>query len=186
MNDGIQLNDQAGVLLRIPTSPEAVVAQFQGSCKAVGKDPEGRILWEAGFDNLITLEGRNNLLNVILRGTAAPTFYLGLVTDNGTPTFSANDTLNSHVGWTEFTGYEDDRKLWGQSAADGIATNSSAVQFVTTENLAAVRGAFVCTSVSNTGWLLSVGEFAEGAKTLGAIGSTIDLTYTIKSPTLTN
>ncbi len=67
-------------------------------------DKNGKLKWSDKFHNLVVNQGLQNILDVMFSsGSQAATWYLGLT--DGTPTVAAADTLASHAGWTEETGY---------------------------------------------------------------------------------
>jgi hypothetical protein len=100
------------------------------------------------FDNAITNEGKNMLLNVMFHGTTPiGTWYIGLVSGGGTPTLAPGDTyaqIGGSNGWTEFTDYsESTRQEWTEGAASGQSiTNSTPLVFDITGS-GSVYGPFV-------------------------------------------
>jgi hypothetical protein len=93
---------------------------------------DGKIILDKVFPNGITNEGKNTILDVMFHGTAATaTWYLGLISNTGYSALAAADTMGSHAGWTEFTGYsEGTRQEWTEDAAASQAiTNSTPVTF---------------------------------------------------------
>jgi hypothetical protein len=95
----------------------------------------GEKIGQYEFDNQITNEGKNALLNVMFHGaTPITTWYLGLVDGSGTPTLAAGDTyaqIGGSNGWVEFTSYSEATRLaWGPGAAASQSiTNSTPVVF---------------------------------------------------------
>jgi hypothetical protein len=74
---------------------------------------------------MITTPGMNALLDSYF-GSG---WYIGLI--DSSPTLSADDTMASHAGWTEFTDYaEATRQEWTtDAAASGEVSNSVSVDF---------------------------------------------------------
>jgi hypothetical protein len=98
--------------------------------------------------NGITTPAINDLLDdYFSNGTTPTAWYIGLIDNTGFSSVSASDTMSSHAGWTELTGYsESTRPAWGPgNAAGGIKTNASPVIFTATSDIV-VAGHF---TVSN-------------------------------------
>lgn len=109
-------------------------------------------------------EGLNHYNDVVLHGSSqVTTWYVGLFDDTSYTEVADGDTLASHSGWTEFTGYSGDRKEWTEGAAsDGVTTNAQTVDFTMTEDVT-VKGWFICSAASGTsGTLLAAEVFDEG------------------------
>jgi len=164
------------------------------SVNATGKyvaqcfDVHGNLKWQEEFDNLVTTEGKNHLLDTYLSGsTYTAKVFLGLISSTGYSAVAAGDTANSHTGWTEFSGYSQTtrRPPAFSAASSGSKSTSSAASFsITSANtvkgtflvansgvgLAAAKGGF-------SGRLYSAGLFAGGDKTIGS-GDIINITYT--------
>lgn len=119
--------------------------------------------WRAGeriderqFDNGITNQGKNFLLNAMFHGgTQNSTWYLGLIDNSGFSALAATDTYvnitTGSNGWGEFTSYTDTansssastRPTWTPGASSGqTITNSSVVVFDIT-GTGTVKGIFV-------------------------------------------
>jgi hypothetical protein len=91
----------------------------------------GDLAWTDKAPNAVVNAALNYVLNVALGGgTQITTWYIGLVSNAGTPTFAAGDTHVTHA-WTEFTDYsETTRQAWTPvtSTAQSI-TNTTAATF---------------------------------------------------------
>ena len=141
---------------------------------------EGKILWEDEIENTVVDAGLNELLGVTLtRETQTNTWHI-LVT-SGAPTPNAADTMASHAGWEEYTGFSDaTRGVWvGSRDATAQATNPTAVQY-TFNATGTVGGAGLVSTNSlggSTGTLYAVGVFTGGSKVLNS-GDTLDVTAT--------
>ena len=75
-------------------------------------DANGNLKWSDSIKNLVVTQGKNDMLDQYFAGisyTAA--WYLGLVDGATSPTYAAGNTLASHSGWTENTGYSGDRPV---------------------------------------------------------------------------
>lgn len=158
-----------------------VPARAKGFWLVRARDRDGRILWEDKFENLVTTEGKNYLLDAGLSGANSPAtvhgdWYVGLT--DGTPTAAAGDTLASHAGWTEVTAFSGNRKLYTSGAASsGSITNAAAVaSFAINADSTTVGGAFLASAASGTsGVLYAIGAFSGGDVTLSD-GSTLEVT----------
>jgi len=151
-------------------------------------DVHGNLKWEEEFDNLVTTQGKNHLLDTYLGGSAyTAKVFLGLISSTGYSAVAAGDTANSHAGWVEFNGYSETtrRPPSFAAASSGSKATSAAVTFsITSANT--VKGTFL---VANTGTglaaakggfsgsLYSAGLFTGGDKTVGN-GDVVSITYT--------
>jgi hypothetical protein len=170
------------------------------SVNATGKyvaqcfDVHGNLKWEDKFDNLVTTQGKNHLLNTYLASNtyssvAGGKVFLGLISTGSYSAVAAGDTANSHTGWTEFTGYSQvarPQPVFSAAASGSKATSSAAVFSISSSDT--VKGTFLVAN-NNTGTagaakkggfsgvLYSAGLFAGGDKTV-ASGDIINVTYT--------
>jgi hypothetical protein len=123
-------------------------------------DKYGNLKWEERVKNLITNEGLNDVLNKYFKGSAyTAAWYVGLKA-TGSP--AAGDTLASHAGWSEITGYSGSRKALtlGTVASQSVDNDASKASFTFTGSTT-VFGAFVASAASGTsGILYSVANFA--------------------------
>jgi len=151
-------------------------------------DADGNLKWEDQFHNLVVNEGLQDLNNKYFKGTSyTAAWYLGLITGPGSSTtYSANDTLATHAGWTEFTNYAGNRKavtfgtptLADPSVIDNVASPS---QFTVSGGGGTVAGAFLASVATGTsGILFSEGDFTGGDKIV-ASGDTVNVTYTFNA-----
>jgi hypothetical protein len=141
-------------------------------------DASGQVKWTDDFKNLVVTAGKNDILDKYFAGSAyTAAWYLGLVDGASTPTYAAGDTLASHAGWTENTGYSGNRKApaWGSASSGSKATTATSF---TINASGTVAGAFMCTAATGTsGTLYSAGSFTGGNRTV-ASGDTLNVTYT--------
>lgn len=158
-----------------------VPAHAVGKWHILARNRDGKIIFEDEFDNLVTTEGKNYLLDVGLAHTDSPEtastdWYIGLT--DGTPTTAAGDTLASHAGWVEVTAYSGNRKLYTPATpASGSITNAAAkASFAINADSTTVGGAFLANAASGTtGVLYAVGAFSGGDVVLSN-GSTLEVT----------
>lgn len=149
--------------------------------------PDGEKKWEDTFHNLVVNQGLQDLNTKYFKGsTYTAAWYLGLVTGPGSSTtYSANDTLATHAGWTEDTNYSGNRKLvsfgTATTADPSVIDNSASPAVFNINNTTTVAGAFLATVASGTsGILFSEGDFTGGDKVV-ANGDTLNVTYTFSA-----
>jgi hypothetical protein len=144
------------------------------------------------FDNNVTNEGKNKLLNVMFdSATAITTWYLGLVDGAASPTLAAGDTyaqIGGSNAWSEWTAYTEAARLaWGNGAAASQSiSNSSSVVF-DINGSGSVFGLFVvgggsvpATKGDHAGGstLWAAAAFASGTQTVTS-GDQLKVTYTV-------
>ena len=124
--------------------------------------------------------GKTDLLNKYFAGSAyTAAWYLGLVNGATTPTYNAADTMSSHSGWTEITGYSNATRpaaSFGAASASGGGAGTAGTGTISTSTTAfninatnTVAGAFLTTSNTiggTTGTLFSAGSFASSRSVL--------------------
>ena len=146
--------------------------------------PEGDVLLEDEWENLVTTQGKNSILNTQFHATTQlTTWYLGLI--SATPTPAAGDTHASHSGWTEVTAYSESvRQTYVENAASSgsIDNVGSVATFTINADSTSIGGALISSvstknSSSGADILYAVGAFSGGNVTLNN-GSTLQLTAT--------
>lgn len=155
-------------------------------------DVNGTLKWEEKFDNLVTTQGKNHLLNTYLASNtfsavAGGKVFLGIISATGYSAVAAGDTANSHAGWVEFSGYSQPTRVkpvFAAASSGSKATSSAAVFSITSANT--IKGTFLMAN-NNAGWsdakggysgvLYSAGLFTGGDKTV-ASGDVVNITYT--------
>lgn len=180
MLEKLNANFGVGALARSPGGL-LVPAHAVGKWRVVARNRDGKIIFDDEFDNLVTTEGKNYLLDVGLAHTDSPEtastdWYVGLT--DGTPTTAAGDTLGSHGGWTEVSNYAGNRKLYTPATpSSGSITNAAAVaSFAVNQDSTTIGGAFLANVATGTsGVLYAVGAFSGGDLVLGN-GSTLEVT----------
>jgi len=154
-------------------------ARLRGRFEAVCRDAQGNIKWREDVSNGVTTEGCNYLLDTGFHGgTAASTWYIGLIDSDGYTGLDAGDTLASHDGWSEATPYSGNRPEWAEGAAsNGSMTNASAVS-IEFNGSATLKGAFLASANTGTsGTLYSTALFSTTRSVVS--GDTLNLTYTV-------
>ncbi len=105
------------------------------------------------FSNGIPTAALNAILESFFRtGTIYPVWYLGLIDTVNFSGLAGTDTIGSHPGWQEFTGYnEAQRQPWNPSgASNGILTDPIAASFTFTADHT-VKGLFVASDNTKGG-----------------------------------
>lgn len=134
-------------------------------------DADGNLVWRREFENLVTTAGKNLLGNVMFGGTSkSATWYLGL---KGTGTAAVGDTMSSHAGWSEVTGYSEGARqtLTLASFSSGTANNSGSPAVFTINTSVTVAGVFLVdnsTKGGTAGTLYSAGDFSGGSVSLSS------------------
>jgi hypothetical protein len=105
------------------------------------------------FKNLVVDAGRTYMSgNSLIAVTQITTWYLGLMASGGSVV--AGDTMGSHAGWTELTGYvEATREAWVGVAGGtaGTVTNTASPGEFTIDTGSQTIGGLFLTSGSATG-----------------------------------
>ena len=147
-------------------------------------DKDGNLKWEEKNHNLVVNEGLQDMNTQYFKGvTYSATWYVGLITGPAASTsFSANDTLALHGGWTEDTNYSGNRKAatfgTATTADPSVISNSaSPAQFAIT-GTTTIAGAFLTNVASGTsGVLFSASDFQSPGDRSVVNGDTLSVTY---------
>jgi hypothetical protein len=143
-------------------------------------DEKGELVWTRQFRNLVTTQGLNYILAT--GAVTAIAKYVGLVDGATAPTFAAGDTLASHAGWTENTGYSQTARptiSWGSPSGGSVASSAAATFSITASGT--IAGAFTADNSAiggTTGNLYSEGAFSAGNAPVAA-GYTLDVSLTM-------
>jgi len=157
------------------------VANASGIYTATCYDADGNLKWTDTYTNLVTTAGKNDLLDKYIAGSGyTAAWYLGLVDGGSSPTYAVADTMSSHAGWTENTGYTEANRVtpsWNAAAAGSKASNATSFSINATST---ISGTFLVsdnTKSGTAGILYSAGNFTGGDKSV-ASGDTLNVTYT--------
>jgi hypothetical protein len=169
-------------------NPDARV-QAGGVFKVTCYDKDGNLKWEDEFHNLVVNVGLKDMNEKYFTGASYnAAWYIGLVNNTPTPSYSLNDTMASHGGWSEFAGYSVSGNAtiratctFGSSttADPSVISNSASVAVFSITSGATVAGAFLTSSdvkSGTTGILFSEANFSS-ARTVAA-SDTLNVTYT--------
>ena len=151
-------------------------------------DKDGKLKWEESSHNLVMNVGLQDMNTQYFKGSAyTAAWYVGLVTGPGSgTTFAAADTMSSHAGWTENTGYSNATRpaaTFGTAttANPSVQTNSASPASFTINATSTIAGAFL-TSISTkggtTGILFSASDFTSPGDRSVVSGDTLNVTYT--------
>lgn len=144
-------------------------------------DPQGQVRWVEEFDNLVVNEGLNDSLDKQFKASGfTAAWYVGLT--DGTPTVAAGDTMASHAGWAEVTGYSQaTRPALSLGSVSGQSVDNSASKAVFSINATVTAGgAFVTTNNTKggtTGILYGGGAFSQDRALVN--GDTLNVQVTL-------
>lgn len=147
---------------------------------------QGALLKEYRTFNDITNVGKNYIFNVMFNGgtqIANNSWFIGLISLASYTALAAGDTMSSHSGWVEFTGYsQSNRVAWGSQTATAQSTaNTTAAQFDITSS-GTVKGIFVTSNntISGTsGTLWATALFGTDVPVTN--GDQLKITYTVSA-----
>lgn len=159
---------------------------LKGRFKVQHYDKDGRYINTYEFDNDITNAGKNSIFDVYFSDAtqiAASSWCLSLISLSGYSALAAADTMASHGGWTEFTGYsEGTRPAWGPGdPASQSITNGTPVTF-SINATGTVKGIFVTTQNTKggtTGTLWATALFSGDVPVTS--GDQLKVTYTVSA-----
>ena len=151
-------------------------------------NPDGKLKWKEKVHNLVTNEGLNHILDVLLHGsTQITTWYCALFEDDHT--VAAGDTYAT-PGYTESTAYDEStRPEYEEAAASSQSiTNSANKATFTISDTKTIYGASIvgggsgASTKGNTaggGTLLCAAQFTSSRSVVD--NDVINLTYTISA-----
>lgn len=148
-------------------------------------DKDGNLKWEEKTHNLVVKQGLQNMNTQFFKGVSySAAWYVGLVNNSPTPSFSADDTLNSHAGWSESVDYAGNRKSatfgTATTADPSVISNSASPAQFAMNNTVTINGAFLCNAASGsliTDVLFSVAAFQSPGNRSVVNGDTLNVTY---------
>jgi PKD repeat protein len=114
-----------------------------------GEGKPGELVAYDRVENMWATEGLAEFLNALRLTTPTSASAVGLIGQAGFTARSLSDTLASHAGWPEFTGYTGGRKVPSWLAATGRTISATGLIFPITST-ASLRGAFLALGVSGT------------------------------------
>ena len=180
LGESVNAVDESGVSLAMGAAQEEVI-KISGfyNVECVGAD--GQVKWTDTIKNLVVTVGKNDLLDKYFAGTSyTAAWYMGLVDGASTPTYAATDTLASHAGWTENTGYTGTNRItvgWNAASAGSKASTTTAFSINASGTIAGALLTVTQAKATTTGVLYSAGNFTGGSRTV-ASGDTLNVVYT--------
>lgn len=147
---------------------------------------DGKLLETYKFPNAITNVGKDYLFNAGFNtGTVITqsSWCIGLVDNTSFTAFATSDTMASHGGWIEFTGYsQSTRVAWGQTTSTAqTVTNGTPATFDITAS-GNLQGIFVTSGSAKsgtTGTLWTEGSFPSVVPVVN--GDQIKVTYALSA-----
>jgi hypothetical protein len=173
------------VALNLPSNLRAG-AKFKGVFDIEVKDKLGNLISRSRAENLVTDEGLDALLDIMLHGdTQITTWYCVMFEDDYTPD---GDETYAVPEYTEFTAYDEGtRPEYDEAASSSQSVTNSASKAVFTASdtktlygAALVGGGSAPTTKDNTaggGTLLCLGVFAAAQPVVA--DNVVNLTYTV-------
>lgn len=160
--------------------------QFENHYHVECYDKDGNLKWEEKIKNLIVNEGLDDILDKYLKGSSyTAAFYVGLTDDapETSPGADAADTMASHAGWTEATGYSESvRQTLTLGTVSGQSVDNSASKASFSMNATdTIGGCFITTDstkAGSSGTLYSVAAFTGGDRAV-VNGDTLNVTATL-------
>jgi hypothetical protein len=147
---------------------------------------DGKLHDVYSLENDITNEGKNTILDVMFHDgsqIASTSWFIGLISNSGYSALAAADTMASHSGWTEFTGYsQSTRVAWGPGAASSQSTTNASPATFDINASGTLKGIFVpsnSTKSGTTGKLWATGLFSADVPVSN--GDQMKITYTVSS-----
>lgn len=150
-------------------------------------DPNGNLKWEAESHNLVVNVGLKYMNEAALgNGTQITSWYIGLYGAASSNNPAAGDTMSSHIGWTEETGYSNATRpacTFGTSttADPSVISNTASPAAFNINASATIGGAFLTsndTKGGTTGTLFSAADFSSPGDRTVASGDTLNVSYT--------
>jgi hypothetical protein len=147
-------------------------------------NPDGSIGWTGIWQNGVTTEGVNFLLNTGFLGLPQPaTIYALLIDQGGYSAVNVADQHNSHPGWNEWAGISNPtRPVWSPAAANGglMGTGTPARFFISADGQ--IIGASL-TTISGIG-SLAAGVLYNTAVAIDPLdvanGGTLDVSFAVR------
>jgi hypothetical protein len=140
-----------------------------------------QLVWEEEVPNLTVNTGLNDILTNYWKGSAyTASFFVGL---KSTGTIAAADTMASHSGWTDSTGYSNATRpaLTLGTVASQSVDNSASKAVFNINATATIGGAFVCTNSTvggTTGLLIGASDFGASRSVLSGDTLNVQITNT--------
>lgn len=143
---------------------------------------DGKIIDEEVIPNGVTTVGKTTILNVMFGSTSKiADWYIGLIQDGSYTGLAAGDTMASHSGWVEFTGYsQSTRPEWDPSNASSTSISNSTARTFSITTGDTLKGVFIAdenTKTGNTGTLWGTALFSSDKVVTN--GDSVKIIYTV-------
>ena len=187
LNDKALSTDQVSAGLTMGTRSTDTAAAT-GVYKIQCFDAQGNLKWEAESKNLVVNVGLQDMNAKYFTGSAyTAAWYIGLYGAGASNTPAASDTMSSHAGWTENTGYSNATRpactfATPTTANPSVATNSASPASFTINATSTVGGAFLTSNNTvggSTGTLFSAADFGAPGDRSVASSDILNVTYTL-------
>ena len=151
-------------------------------------DAQGNLKWEAKSTNLVVNVGLQDMNAKYFTGSAyTAAWYIGLYGAGASNTPAAGDTMSSHAGWTENTGYSNATRpvctfATPTTANPSVATNSASPASFNINATSTVGGAFLVSNNTvggTTGTLFSAADFGAPGDRAVVNSDILTVTYTL-------
>ena len=187
LNDKALSTDQVSAGLTMGTRSTDTAAAT-GVYKIQCFDAQGNLKWEAESKNLVVNVGLQDMNAKYFTGSAyTAAWYIGLYGAGASNTPAASDTMSSHAGWTENTGYSNATRpactfATPTTANPSVATNSASPASFNINATSTVGGAFLTSNNTvggTTGTLFSAADFGAPGDRSVASSDILNVTYTL-------
>lgn len=139
--------------------------------------PDGTIRWMHLLENGVTYGGVNAFLDRHYGAVAVSPWYFGLIDGAGYTTgTTVNDTVASHPGWSEWTGYAARPSASFGSASGGVSTSATTPVVMTSSG--SLRGVFMADNATLGGGTTIHSSAVAAANLPVSAGDTIYIQYT--------
>lgn len=150
---------------------------------------DGSLRWETGAEgNLVVNGGLQDMSQTYFNGAAyTAAWYLGLYGAGASNSPAAGDTMASHAGWTEFTGYSLATRpaavfATATTANPSVVNNTASPAALTVDvtGPVVIGGAFLCsdsTKGGTAGTLFSAADFLTPGDRTVYLGDALQLFY---------
>jgi hypothetical protein len=158
-----------------------------GVFNVVCLDKDGNTKWTVQSYNLVVNAGLQDMNAKYFSGSSyTAAWYLGLYGAGASNDPAAGDTMSSHAGWTEDSGYSESTRPacsfgTATTADPSVTTNSASTATFSINASTTIGGAFLAsnnTKGGTAGVLFSAADFGSPGDRAVVSGDTINVTYT--------